>query len=284
MNQPLFSATYNGLQAQLTRNAGRLAQFGLVYTWSHAIDFEDNGAGTGSNGTAFSYPAYFKMNRATASYDRTNNLEFWIIYHLPFGSGQTFATHGIASAIFGGFQLNGQVSHISGGPFSVSPSSTTGFNSPGNTLYAQLVKPYHQLGGHSRTAGGPGGGAWFDPTSFANPTEPQFTNPAAAGYVSCTAGQVCNATPVFGNTYRNEFRGPGVTLVNASIFRGFHIYKQFDFQIRLEAFNLLNHALLNSNPNTTVGGGTFGYITSFGPSYSPTQGARSLQFSGRISF
>jgi hypothetical protein len=102
--------------------------------------------------------------------------------------------------------------------------------------------------------------------------------------VACTTTQVCDATPVFANTHRNEFRGPGVTLVNASVFRSFHIYKQSEFQIRMEAFNVLNHALLNSNPNVTVGGGTFDYITSFGPSYSPTQGSRSLQFSGRISF
>jgi cytoskeletal protein RodZ len=286
MNQPLFSANYNGLQGQLTRNAGRLAQFGLIYTWSHAFDYDDNGAGTGSNGTAFSYPAFFKMNRATASYDRTNNLQFWTIYHLPFGAGQSFLNHGIASAIVGGFQLNSQISHVSGGPFSVSPSSTTGFNSPGNTLYAQLIAPYHQLGGHARAAGSPAGGGmpWFDPTSFANPVEPQYTNPNAAGYVPCTAGQVCNATPVFGNTHRNEFRGPGVTGVNASLFRGFHLYKESQFQVRVEAFNILNHAQLISNPNTTVGGGTFGYITSFGASYSPTSGARSLQLSGRVSF
>jgi hypothetical protein len=277
MNQPMFSATYNALQAQLTRNAGKLAQFGLIYTWSHAIDYEDNGAGTGSGGLAFSYPAYFKLNRATASYDRTNNLEFWTIYHLPFGSGQTFATHGIANVLFGGFQLNGQVSHISGGPFSVTPQSTSGFNSPGNTLYANLIAPYHQLGGHSRTAGSPGGGLWFDPTSFQTGT----IEPSTAG---CVAGQVCNVVPVFGNTHRNEFRGPGVTNVNASVFRSFHIFKESQFQIRAEAFNLLNHALLNSNPNATVGGGTFGYITTFGPGYSPTQGARSLQLSGRISF
>jgi hypothetical protein len=286
MNQPLFSATYNALQTQLTRNAGRLAQFGLIYTWSHAFDYDDNGAGTGSNGTAFSYPVYFKMNRATASYDRTNNLQFWTIYHLPFGAGQTFVNHGIAAAVFGGFQFNGQISHISGGPFSVSPSSSTGFNSPGNTLYAQLVAPYRQLGGHSRTAGSPvtGGMPWFDPTSFANPVEPQYTNPGAAGYVACTAGVVCNAVPVFANTHRNEFRGPGVSQVNASIFRSFKTYKESQLQVRIEAFNLLNHALLYSNPNTTVGGGTFGYITSFGAGYSPTQGARSLQFSGRVNF
>ena len=286
MNQPFFSATYNALQAQLTRNAGHLAQFGLIYTWSHAFDYDDNGAGTGSNGTAFSYPAYLKMNRATASYDRTNNLQFWSIYHVPFGAGQSHLNHGVAGAIAGGWQINTQISHISGGPFSVSPSSSTGFNSPGNTLYAQLVAPYHQLGGHARAAGSPAGGGmpWFDPTSFANPVEPQYTTPTAAGYVPCTTGQVCNATPVFANTHRNEFRGPGVTGINASLFRGFHLYKESQFQVRVEAFNILNHAQLVSNPNATVGGGTFGYITSFGANYSPTSGARSLQLSGRVSF
>ena len=274
VNQPIFSATYNALQAELSRKAGRKAQFGLIYTWSHAIDFDDNGAGTGSNGTAFSYPAYFSMNRATASYDRTNNLQFWGIYHLPFGAGQTYLTHGIAGAIFGGFQLNGQISHVSGGPFSVSPSSTTGFNSPGNTLYADLIAPYRQLGGHARGTGSPvsGGLPWFDPTAFANPVENigTATNPVYA--------------PHFGNTHRNEFRGPGVSQVNASVFRGFHIFRESEFQVRVEAFNVFNHAILTSNPNTTVGGGTFGYITSFGPSYSPTAGSRSLQFSGRINF
>jgi hypothetical protein len=277
MNEPIFSSSYNGLQTQLTRNAGRLAQFGLVYTWSHAIDFEDNGAGSGSAGTAFSYPAYYFLNRATASYDRTNNLQFWGIYTLPFGKNQALLTHGIASAILGGFQVNGQLSHISGAPFSVSPSSSV-INSPGNTEYAQLIKPYHQLGGHNRTPGSTvvsGGNPWFDPTSFANPVQPTYT----ATQVPSTI-----LPPVFGNTYRNEFRGPGVTSINASVFRGFHIYRESEFQIRVEAFNALNHPQLTTNPNATVptasaaATSTFGYITTFGTN------TRTLQFSGRISF
>jgi hypothetical protein len=269
MNQPIFSANYNGLQSQLSRNAGRLAQFGLVYTWSHAFDFEDNGAGSGSAGTAFSSPAYFKDNRATASYDRTNNIQFWGIYHLPFGKGQTLATQGIASALLGGFQLNGQLSHTSGAPFSVSPSNTT-INSPGNTEYADLIAPYHQIGGHNRTPGNTavsGGQPWFDPTSFADPVEPAYT----AGQSPATI-----VVPHFGNTHRNEFRGPGYTGINASAFRGFHIYRESEFQVRVEAFNLLNHPQF-SDPNATVGGGTFGYITSFGNS-------RTMQFSGRFNF
>lgn len=276
MNAPTFSANYNGLQTQLTRRAGRLAQFGLVYTWSHAFNYEDNGTGSGSGGLAFSYPAYWKLNRATASYDRPNNLQFWTIYHLPFGRGQTFLKQGIAGSILGGFQLNGQISHVSGAPFSVNANSNT-INTPGASLYADLVKPYRQIGGHNRTPGNSsvsGGNPWFDPTAFANPSEPTYTATQAPNQI---------LAPHFGNTHRNEFRGPGVTQINASLFRGFHIYKESEFQIRAEAFNLLNHALLNS-PNATVGGSTFGYITSFGQPYSPTAGARTLQFSGRYNF
>ena len=279
MNEPLLSSNYNGMQAQLTRNAGRLAQFGVVYTWSHAFNFEDNGAGSGSGGLPITYPAYFALDRATASYDRTNNLQVWGIYHLPFGKGQMWSNHGVMSAVFGGFQVNGQFSHVSGGPFSVSPS-VGGLNSPGNTEYAQLVGPYQQLGGHNRTVGNSavsGGRAWFNPAAFGNPPEPTYitssSNPANTN--SLLPSQV---TPItFGNTHRNEFRGPGVSYANLSLFRAFHVFRESEFQVRAEAFNVTNHPQLTSNPNATVGGGTFGYITSFGAT-------RSMQFSGRFNF
>ena len=153
MNEPIFSSNYNALQTQLSRNVGRQYQYGLNYTWSHAFDFADNGAGSGSGGAAYAYPTYTNLNRAQSGYDRTHNLQFWGIYHLPFGSSQRCGpNHGIASAIFGGLpDHSGQLSHISGAPFTVSPSSSA-LNAGGETEYAQLVNPYHQLGGHSRTA------------------------------------------------------------------------------------------------------------------------------------
>ena len=94
-----------------------------------------------------------------------------------------------------------------------------------------------------------------------------------------------NISPNFGNTRRNEFRGPGVTNINASVTRSFKIYRESEFQIRVEAFNLVNHAELVSNPNVTItpAGGPFGYINSFalGNNASPT---RTIQFSGRFNF
>lgn len=280
MNEPIFSSNYNGMQAQLTRNAGRQSSFGLVYTWSHAFDYEDNGAGSGSAGTTFNYPAYLRFNRATAGYDRTNDIQFWGMYNLPFGHGQTYLNHGIAEAIFGGFQLNGQLSHTSGAPFSVTANSNN-LNAPGTgSLYADLITPYQQIGGHNRVVGSTsisGGKAWFNPASFANPVEPTYT---------ATEAPSAMVPPHFGNTHRNQFRGPGQTAINASVFRGFHVFRESEFQIRFEAFNVLNHTLL-ANPNTTAPStsnissgsfGTFGMITgSYGAS-------RSLQFSGRFNF
>lgn len=274
---PLFGANYNGLQSQLTYNGGKASQLGVVYTYSHAIDYEDNGAGSGSGGLAFNYPAYYAYNKGNAGFDQTNNLQVWGIYNLPFGHGHALANSGIANAILGGWQLNGQFSHGSGFPFTVSSTGSVSVNAPGNPTYAQLVAPYKQIGGHARSLPSSvnGGKLWFDPSSFANASLPSNT---------ATTPQSQIVAPAFPNTNRNEFRGPGVSVANASIFRAFPIHEDLQFQLRFEAFNITNHPLLYNNPGTTVGSSTLGEITSFGPAYSPTQGARSLQFSGRFQF
>jgi hypothetical protein len=278
LNKPQFRSFYNGFQSQLRKNA-RNTSLGLTYTFAKSIDFEDNGAGSGSEGTKFNYPAYYYLNRGLAGYDIKHNVQVYAVYSLPFGYGQRWANHGAAALIAGGFKLNGQFSHQSGTPFGVVASSNLlGNIAPGiGTTYAQLVKPYHQLGGHNRgTAGGAalsGGKGWFDPTSFANPS---------------IASTVDNVTPPFPNTGRNQFRGPGASDFNTSIFRAFHIFHETEFQVGMEAFNVFNHALLygtNSNvPVNTVGNANLGNITTFGQPYSPTSGARSLQFNGRFNF
>ena len=287
LNLPLFSSNYNALQSQLTRSAGKNASLGVVYTYSHAIDFEDNGAGSGSGGTTFNYPGFYYLNRGTAGYDQKHNLQVWGIYSLPFGAGQKFVNQGLLAQVIGGFQLNGQFSHYSGTPFSVSANSNLiGNLAPGfGTTYAQLVAPYKQEGGHNRSFGSTavsGGKPWFNPASFASPAEP----------TASVAGNPNNTSPTLPNIGRDDFRGPGLSVFNTSLFRAFHIYRETEFQFRFEAFNVFNHAWL-TNPNTTVPSaaniasgnyGTFGLITSYGPPYSPTQGARSLQFSGRFNF
>lgn len=286
MNGPIFSANYNGLQSQLTRNAGKNSTLGLVYTYSHAFNYADNGAGTGSSGPPFNYPGYYKMNRAQANQDQKHNVQIYGISTLPFGYGQKWLnSNNLLSEIVGGWQVTGQYSYFGGLPFSVNANSNT-LNAPGTSLYAQLVAPYQVEHGHNRKFGDTtvsGGKPWFNPASFANPTEPAFST-----------SNTTNASPVFANTHRNQFRGPGTGVVNANMFKGFRVYRESEFKAGVEVFNLFNHPYLNLNtPANTVpttanvnsgNYGTFGMITSFGPPYSQTQGARSLQFSGKFTF
>jgi hypothetical protein len=279
---PIFSSMYSAMQSQLSRNVGPKGSFGVVYTWSHAIDYSDNGAGTGGGSTTFNYPAYYYLNKGSAGFDRKHNLQVWAMYNLPFGHGQKYLNQGVVSQIVGGFVLNGQFSHTSGGPFSVSSNSNVvGSFAPGfNSTWAELVAPYKQEGGHNRKFGDKavsGGKPWFDPASFATVTEPTYT---------ATMSQASITAPVLPNTGRNQFRGPGQSVFNASAFRSIHVYRESDFQIRFEAFNLFNHPQLNNPSNTTVptasniaagNYGTFGLITSFG-------NTRQLQFGGRLTF
>jgi hypothetical protein len=232
------------------------------------------------------------MNRAQANQDQKHNVQIWGIYKPPFGYGQKWLnSNNVLSEIVGGWQMTGQYSYFGGVPFSVTANSNT-LNAPGSTLYAQLVAPYQTLHGHNRTFGNTavsGGKPWFNPASFANPTEPAFS-----------AANTAIASPVFANTHRNEFRGPGTGVVNMSLFKGFKVYRESEFKAGVEVFNLFNHPYLNlNNPgagsaaqntvpttaNVNAGNyGVFGLITTFGPPYSQTQGARSMQFSGKFNF
>jgi len=271
-DMPLWSSGYNGLQTQLTRNAGKNASLGVVYTYSHAIDYEDNGAGSGSGGTTFNYPSMYRFNRGSAGYDEKHNLQVWGVYSLPFGPGQMWLNHGLAGDLIGGWQLSGQFSHYSGFPFSINANSNTigGFTPGFGATYAQMSGPYKQLGGHAQKASAPvsGGKAWFDTSIFSNPVESA-------------------AAPVIPNTGRNQFRGPGNTQTNASLVKNFHIWREAEFQFRFEAFNVFNHPWLNA-PNTTFGSGTFGYITNFNAfnvaAFGTNAGSRQMQFSGRVNF
>ena len=225
-------------------------------------------------------PGGWRSIWATASYDRTNNVEFWGIYTLPFGYGQRYLNHGLMSEIVGGFQLNGQYSHISGAPFSVGTSSNN-LNAPGNPSMRtrfSVVSPTGWTQPHGRQSSGERRQAlvrsgWRSPRRMILLAASRAIQ---AARIRMGSPRASAAFPVLGNTSRDEFRGPGTDLVNASLFRGFHVYRESEFQIRFEAFNVLNHPQL-STPNATQGTSNFGYITSF-------NATRSLQFSGRFNF
>ena len=75
---------------------------------------------------------------------------------------------------------------------------------------------------------------------------------------SCFA-QVGDTTGTYGNSGRGIIRGPGSFNIDASLVKNTRIGR-YQTEIRIEAFNLLNHPQF-ANPNTTIGNSAVGTIS-----------------------
>jgi hypothetical protein len=99
---------------------------------------------------------------------------------------------------------------------------------------------------------------YFNPTAFAPPV---ITS---------------NANAHYGNTNRDQFRGPGYFNMNLSISRLFQLTERFGLQFRADAMSFTNTPHFN-NPNTSCCGANFGVITSTlqpGGFFGPDAGSR----------
>jgi outer membrane receptor protein involved in Fe transport len=260
---PFKSTSYDSLQSKLTRRFGR-SSFGVAWTWSKALDYEDNEE---LNALSYPYPTYWYKNHGLAGFDRASNLEIYGLLQLPFGKGEPWLADGIGSKLLGGWQLSPLISILSGAPFTVTAGSAP-LNAFGSAQTGNLVGTYHRISGAPLPAGQSCAATdlschYFDPTAFAVP---------AAG--------------VYGNTNRNQFRGPGYFSMNLSLSREFTITERIKFQLRADAMGFTNTPHF-ANPNATVGGSNFGVITSTlqpGGFFGPDPGSRVVWLGARVAF
>ncbi len=263
---------YDSMQARLTRHFGQSSQIGVLYTWSHAEDLEDNEE---LSSITWPYPGYFYKNLALSGFDRKYNFETYWLYSLPFGNGQRFATHGIASALAGGWTLSGVLSRLAGTPFTVTDTANNGaLNASGNTQVPNLIAPVQ--------------------TTKARPLEP--TTLCSRGEISCSYfngtgafAQVAAAQePLIGNAGRDIIRGPGYFDLDANLFRNFKITEFLTFQFEADAFGVTNTPHF-ANPDSNYTDSTFGIVTSevnggTNSSLGGSEGERLWFFGGKFIF
>lgn len=219
---PFNTATYDSLQMKLDHRLTNDFLLGVAYTWSKAINYADNS----DTALTFNWVPILERNRAVAGFDRTQNLQIFGVYSLPFGPGKRFLDTGALGHIIGGWQLNGVFSALSGTPFTVT-SAATSLNAPGNTQTADQVLPEVQILGKIGR-----GESYFDPNAFAPVTAVRF-----------------------GSVGRNNLRGPGLVNFDASIFRDFTLTERFKLQFRTEVFNVSNTPAFN-NPGANASAAT----------------------------
>ncbi|HMF60670.1 MAG TPA: hypothetical protein VK595_09875, partial [Vicinamibacterales bacterium] len=235
---------YKSLQVALNKPFTHGLMFKGAYTLSKSLNQSDS---DGRATLAWNTPSELGRNWGPAGFDRRHNFQLGFAYALPWQSGNGYGN--VLKAVVADWQVNGVLAAFTGSPFSVTASGTS-LNTPSNQQNADLVGDFKVLGNIGAS------GRWFDTAAFAQPTGVRF-----------------------GDSTRNQFYGPGGTNLDLSVFRSFPIGGTRRLEYRLQAGNVLNHALYG-NPSSSITSGTFGQITSVNGNY----GERMIQMGLRFSF
>ncbi len=262
------SSLYHGMQS---RYSGRFLKSSLnlnaSYTWSKTID-------NASEIFAFDIASANAQNpfcingceRALSQIDRPHAFTMNFIYDVPLSKDQK----GVVGKLLGGWQFNGVYVLTSGEPYTPG-QFLNGALGLGNTYLTSGDRPFignasvdpRQVGISQIDAAVLYGSALTNPAGFLSlnalnttgdevPVTPNdvhfiFNGPGAASIFG---------TP-FGTSARNSLRGPKLNQLNMSVFKNTKIGERFTFQIRGEAYNVLNH------PNPGYGVNGAGYLPDF---------------------
>jgi hypothetical protein len=213
------NSSYNALQVSVERRLSAGFSFEANYTWSKAIDefSEDTVPGQSSS---IPIPFDRRAGRAVSDFDSTHRFVSSWVWMLP----QLKDAPTAARAILGGWETGGIGTIRSGLPFSVRSGSDRSLSGVGSD-FADIVGDPTIEGDRSKADEI---ARYFNPAAFAL---------AAPG--------------TFGNSPRNFLRGPSSINFDVSAVKNIPIHEQMRLQLRLEAFNVFNHANL-SNPFATA--------------------------------
>jgi hypothetical protein len=228
------NSSYNALQISAQRRMTHNLMFTLAYTFANWID---DGSAISSSIVDHYDLAY---NRGPADSLRHHSLTLTYVYDLP-----TYKRNQFTERVLGGWELAGVIVAATGIPGGTSENGTItdgGSDAAGMGVdageHAQLVAgcnpnnaPHTQLD-------------WFNGACFMNP-------------LSETPGTL-------GNSGRNLVWGPGFWDWDFALYKRGNIFRErVSYQLRAEAYNVLNHVNWNGI-QTNIFAGNFGQVNSNG--------------------
>jgi hypothetical protein len=292
---------YNALQLEIRRRYSGGFSFSANYTFQKIL------ADTTQDGQGAVDPYLDNLNQRLnynrPNYDRTHTINANLNLDLPFGSGRRWLNNGgIASKIFGGFQLTSIFNISSGAPISILDTRGTLNRATRSVLQpatsSLTTKQIKALIGIFKT---PNGVFFIDPKVLQAKTPAgvvvDLTQPLPAG-VNFNQLTIRGASPIgtapfpgqvfffndpgsTGNLPMNFINGPRYFNWNAGFFRNIKMgEKGHNLQLRMEVFNVLNNPQFNLNEGSglfNVASTTFGRVGS-------TFSARIIQFGARFDF
>ena len=218
------NSRYNSLQISVKHNTGSLSLL-AGYTFSKCMD---NASGLQESINPFN-PA---LSEALCNYDVMHNFVFSYNWLMPF---DRLVSSGWARKALGGWSLSGITTFATGLPITLTENDD---NSLIGSNAAGVDVPNFTPGKVLADTNPRDGKAYFNTTLFSNEQLGQF-----------------------GNSRRRFFHGPGLNNFNMALLKTTKITEAKELQLRLEAFNLFNHAQF-TNPTGEINSSQFGLVTS----------------------
>jgi Carboxypeptidase regulatory-like domain/TonB dependent receptor-like, beta-barrel len=258
----ILKTHYQSLQVALNRPFTKGFMVKGAYTLSRA---KNNASGTSATQAAagggndedgrvtlmWNLPSEFDRNYAVAGYDRTHNFQLGFVYQLPW---QGPSGSNIGRALIQDWQINGVYGAFSGLPFTVRANAGS-LNTPNNAQTGNLSGEAQKIGAAGAA------GTFYDISGFSQPTG-----------------------TAFGNTKRNQFRGPGGWNLDLSLFRAFPIGATSKLEFRVEGANITNTPKF-ANPSGDMTAPDFMRITAIANNNGQAQyGERQFRLGVRFSF
>jgi Carboxypeptidase regulatory-like domain/TonB-dependent Receptor Plug Domain/TonB dependent receptor len=254
------NANYNGLESKLSKKNSDTpflgtTSFVLSYTWAHSID---NSSGFRNRSAQI---PFFNRNlfRASSDFDIRHRIAFSGSWDLPFDHAWSSGPKRLTR----GWSLYPIVTWRTGFPIDVGAQLFSSGGNPGPTgfgdagiVHALQTGPIRYFNPDTPTSGTKGNN-YFDKSVFD---------------ANLSHLKACHC---YGSA-RNLMRGPGFTNMDLAFAKKTPITEHTAVELRAEFFNIFNHPQFN-NPDTNVGSGTFGQVTSTAP-------ARIIQFAARFTF
>jgi hypothetical protein len=254
-------ASYNGMVATLQHRLS--ATFSLLanYTWSKCLDLAD-GQGDIAQGL-YENPNNPRMDWGPCGFDYRDIENFVIVARSNFRDLSR-----PERLLIDNWEFAPLVHITSGGAINVTSGVDNSLTDEGEDRPNLVpgINPYAEV--QFSKASGEANREFLNPAAFAQVTVPCGTT---------TNG--CAELGTFGNIRRNAFRTPPFVQFDAQVSRLFPIHERLGLDLRLEAFNVLNHPDFGS-PQANLSSSTFGQISSTATG----NAARVFQGSAKIIF
>lgn len=260
------TANYNGLISSIQHRLSSTFSILANWTWSKCLNIED--AQGDLAGTTVENPNNLALDYGPCGSDYRHIENVSVVAKSEFNNFNQFA-----KIVVNNWELAPLVHIQSGAPFTVTSGQDNSLTDIGNDRPNRVagVNPIAEV--KFRKLSGESNREYLNPAAFAQVTAPCGTNLNGCPYLG-----------TYGNVSKNSFRGPKFFQMDAQISRIFPIHESLALDLRLEAFNMLNHPNF-ANPDAKVSDATFGQVSALASNgTNNTFGARVFQGAIKIKF